>query len=65
MLIIDVKREGGIEKALKTYKRKYTKVGIVKELREREEFTKPCVRRRSTVKKAVYLEKLRAAEMKD
>lgn len=65
MLIIDVKREGNIEKALKLYKRKYAKVGIVKELHERSEFKKKCVKRRDTLKRAAYRESLRVLESRE
>jgi small subunit ribosomal protein S21 len=57
MLIIEVK-DKGIEKALKEYKRKHSKVKIAQELRERKEFTKPSVKRRSVIKKAKYIQSL-------
>lgn len=58
MLIIQVKEGDTIEKALKKYKKKYEKTGVVKELRERQKFTKPSVRRREQIIKAVYRQKL-------
>ncbi len=54
MLIIDVKESESIDKALKKYKRKFEKAGILKELRDRKHFTKPSVRRRNAILKAVY-----------
>ncbi len=54
MLIIDVKESESIDKALKKYKRKFEKAGILKELRDRKHFTKPSVRRRNQILKAVY-----------
>ncbi len=54
MLIIDVKESESIDKALKKYKRKFEKAGILKELRSRKHFTKPSVIRRNEVLKAVY-----------
>lgn len=59
MIIIDVTKHKGIEGALKAYKGKYNKIGIVKELRDRKEFTKPSVKRREEVLKARYTEKTR------
>ncbi|MBK7409187.1 MAG: 30S ribosomal protein S21 [Saprospirales bacterium] len=57
MLIIDVKESESIERALKKYKRKFEKAGILKELRRRKQFTKPSVQRRHEVLKAVYKQK--------
>ena len=54
MLIIDVRESENLDKALKKYKKKYEKAGIIKQLRERQSFTKYSVRRRTTVLKAVY-----------
>jgi len=56
MLIIDVKDNDSIDKALKRYKRKYQQVGILKELRNRKQFTKPSVERREEILDAVYRE---------
>lgn len=58
MLIVQLKEGDNIEKALKKYKKKFEKTGVVKELRERSKFTKPSVRRRETVIKATYKQKL-------
>ena len=57
MLIIDVKDNESIDKALRRYKRKYQKTGVMKELRKRKQFTKPSVQRRNEVLKAVYKQK--------
>ena len=54
MLVIDVKNADSIDRALKTYKRKYERTGILKQLRKRKHFTKPSVERRNEVLKAVY-----------
>jgi small subunit ribosomal protein S21 len=62
MIIIDVKDGENIDKALKRYKRKFQNVGIIKELRKRKEFTKPSVKRRNEVLKAVYKEKIRSTQ---
>jgi len=58
MIIIDVKNRP-IEQVLKLYKNKHNKIGIVKELRERQTFTKPSVVRRKEILKAKYVESKR------
>jgi small subunit ribosomal protein S21 len=62
MLIIPVKEGESIERALKKYKKKYDRTNVVKELRERQAFTKKSVIRREEIKKAVYVQQLRANE---
>lgn len=62
MLIISVKEGESIERALKKYKKKYEKTKVVKNLRIRQQFTKPSVERRSEIIKAKYVQKLRIAE---
>ena len=57
MIIIDVKDSENIDKALKRYKRKVSRVGQLKELRNRKHFTKPSVRRRNEILKATYIQK--------
>jgi small subunit ribosomal protein S21 len=57
MIIIDVTKFGSIDQALKVYKNKTNKIGTVRELRERQEFVKPSVKRRAEVLKAKYIEK--------
>jgi small subunit ribosomal protein S21 len=58
MIIIDA-RNKPIEQVLKLYKNKHNKIGIVKELHNRQTFTKPSVERRMEVLKAQYLESKR------
>ena len=60
MIIVPVKEGENIDRALKKLKRKFEKTGVVKELRERQKFTKPSVSRREEILKAVYIEKLRS-----
>ncbi len=62
MLIIEIKDGESIDRALKRYKRKYQNVGIMKEIRNRREFTKPSVQRRNQVLKAIYRDKVRAGQ---
>ena len=54
MLLINLKENDKIDKALKKYKKKFEKTGVVKELRERQQFTKPSVKRRKQLIKARY-----------
>lgn len=62
MLIVQVKEGEGVEKALKKFKKKFEKTGVVKELRERQKFTKKSVRLREAKIKAVYKAKLQITE---
>lgn len=62
MIIVQVKEGESIDKALKKFKKKFEKTGIVKELRERQKFTKPSVKRREQIIKAVYREKMQRLE---
>lgn len=57
MIIINVKDEESIDRALRRYKRKHRDVGVMKELRKRKEFTKPSVQRRNEVLNAAYRQK--------
>jgi small subunit ribosomal protein S21 len=57
MIIIDVTKFNSIEHALKVYKNKTNNIGTVRELRDRQEFVKPSVKRRAEIQKAVYLQK--------
>src|SRR5947208_3199747 len=51
MLIIDSKDCENIDKALKKYKKKFEKSKILLQLRERQSYMKPSVRRRNQVLK--------------
>jgi small subunit ribosomal protein S21 len=59
MIIIPVKEGESIDRALKKYKRKFEKTGVVKELRERQKFTKPSIVKREQKLKAIYVQQLR------
>ena len=63
MIIVPVKEGENIDKALKKLKRKFEKTGVVKELRNRQKFTKPSVIQRDQRLKAIYVQKLRDAAM--
>ena len=62
MIIVQVKEGENIERALKKFKRKFEKTGIVKELRSRKAFEKPSVANRKKMMKAVYVQKLHLNE---
>ncbi len=62
MIIVPVKDGENIERALKKFKRKFEKTGVVKELRARQQFNKPSVLKRLKMEKAIYVQKLRQAE---
>ena len=63
MLIIPVKEGESIDKALKKYKKKYEKVGVKKQLRDRQSFTKPSVKSRQEMIKAKYKLKMQLSEV--
>ncbi len=58
MIIVQVKEGENIERALKKFKRKFEKTGVVKELRSRQAFEKPSVVNRKKMVKAVYVQKM-------
>jgi len=59
MLIIDARESESIDRALKKYKKEFEKAGILRQLRERQTFTKPSVRRRNTVLRAAFIQTLK------
>ena len=61
MIIVPVKEGESIDRALKKYKRKFEKTGVVKELRARQQFTKPSIIKREQKLKAIYVQHLREA----
>ena len=62
MIIVPIKEGENIEKALKKFKRKFEKTGVVKELRARQQFDKPSVVKRLQREHAVYVQRMRDAE---
>lgn len=54
MIIIDVKPEESIDRALKRYKRKHRDIGVIKELRSRKHFVKKSIVRRNQIINAAY-----------
>ena len=62
MIIMPIKEGENIERALKKFKRKYERTGVLKELRRRQYFTKPSIAKRDAMMHAVYVEKLHRME---
>ena len=62
MIVVPVKEGENIEKALKKFKRKFEKTGVIKELRSRQAFEKPSVTNRKKMMRAVYVQKLQQVE---
>ena len=62
MIIVPVKEGENIERALKKFKRKFEKTGIVKELRARQQFDKPSVIKRFKMERTIYVQQLRQKE---
>ncbi|MCX7745211.1 MAG: 30S ribosomal protein S21 [Flavobacteriales bacterium] len=60
MLIIPIKEGENIDKALKKYKKKYERTAIVKQLRDRQHYTKKSVKRRDTILRAAFRERLKS-----
>ena len=56
MIVVQLKEGENIERALKKFKRKYEKTGVVKELRSRQAFIKPSIAKRKQKQHAVYVQ---------
>ena len=55
MIVVPVKEGENIERALKKFKRKFEKTGVVKELRRRQLFDNPAVVNRLAIERAIYV----------
>ena len=62
MIIVPIKEGENIERALKKFKRKFERTGVVKELRRRQAFQKPSVANRKQKIHAVYVQKMQQDE---
>lgn len=62
MIIVPVKEGENIERALKKFKRKFERTGVVRELRARQQYDKPSVKKRLKMEHAIYVQKMRDAE---
>ncbi len=57
MIIVQIKEGENLEKSLKAFKKKFDRIGIVKELRVRKLYNKPSIVRRQKKLKAVLRQK--------
>jgi len=62
MIIINIKENESIDKALKRFKKKFERTGILKEIRNRNFYEKPSVKKRAVKIRAAYREKMYAKE---
>ena len=62
MIVVPVKEGENIERALKKFKRKFEKTGVVKGLRRRQQFDKPSVVNRLAKERAIYVQKMQRVE---
>jgi len=62
MIIVPLKEGENIERALKKFKRKFEKTGVIKELRERQAYKKPSIKKREEKIRAVYVQHLQEIE---
>lgn len=62
MIIVPVKEGENIERALKRFKRKSEKTGVIKEVRTRKQYEKPSVVKRVKMQHAIYVNKLHSEE---
>ena len=62
MIVVPLKEGESIERALKKFKRKFEKTGVVKELKKRQAFSKPSVEKRKERIRAIYVQQLQQAE---
>jgi small subunit ribosomal protein S21 len=63
MLIIPVKEGENIERALKKYKKKFDKTGVMRELRTRKEYVKSSVTNRQANIRAAYAQRMKSQEI--
>lgn len=62
MIVIPVKEGENIERALKKFKRKFERTGVIKELRGRQAFIKPSIKKRQQKLRAIYVQRLQQEE---
>ena len=63
MIIIPVKEGENIDRALKRFKRKFEKTGVIKELRNRQAFAKPSIVKRQLKLRAIYRQHMQDEEL--
>jgi len=57
MLIIDIRDSESLDRALRKYKKKFERAGVLKQLRSRKHFVKRSVKRRFEILKAAYIQR--------
>ncbi|MCC5919455.1 MAG: 30S ribosomal protein S21 [Cyclobacteriaceae bacterium] len=62
MIQINVKENESIEKALKRFKKKFERTGVLRELRSRSHYVKPSVKQRQERIKASYKQRMQSIE---
>ncbi len=62
MIIVPVKEGENIDRALKRFKRKFEKTGVVKEMRRRQAFSKPSITKRKQKLHAIYVQQLHSQQ---
>lgn len=62
MIIVNVKEGESLDRALKRFKKKFEKTGVLRELRARQAYEKKSVTRRIQRKKAIYKQSLQQQE---
>lgn len=62
MLIIDTRESDSIDKALRKYKKKYERAGILRQLRARKAFVKKSVQRRGEMLRAAYRQQMMSTD---
>jgi len=62
MLVVKVKDNESIDRALKRFKKKFERTGVLRELRSRTFYEKPSVARRNQRIKSAYKQKMYAKE---
>ena len=62
MIVVPLKEGESIERALKRFKKKFEKTGVIRELRSRQGYTKPSVVKRKERMHAVYVQHLQQEE---
>lgn len=62
MVTVNVKDNESIDKALKRFKKKFEKAGVIRELRTRSYFVKPSVIKREQKIRAAYRERMFASD---
>ena len=54
MIIVQIKDNETVDRALKRFKKKFERTGVLKELRRRTFFQKPSITKRKQKQKAIY-----------